>query len=242
MAKTAGIVLIGNEILSGKVADQNALYLCREFRQLGVDVRKIAVVPDEVELIAREVAEFAHAYDWVFTSGGVGPTHDDVTIEGVARAFGIRVVRDPGLVASLDHAYQGRLNDARLKMAEVPEGAELLVSDHLVVPVIVVRNVHVFPGVPEIFRRKFDAIKERFRERPYLMRVVFFGVGEGTLAEHLNAMLRSFPELLCGSYPEFTNPEYKVRVTLESKEPDYLEAALQDLLGRLPGDTVIRVQ
>jgi molybdopterin-biosynthesis enzyme MoeA-like protein len=116
------------------------------------------------------------------------------------------------------------------------------VSDHLVVPVIVVRNVHVFPGVPEIFRRKFDAIKERFRERPYLMRVVFFGVGEGTLAEHLNAMLRSFPELLCGSYPEFTNPEYKVRVTLESKEPDYLEAALQDLLGRLPGDTVIRVQ
>lgn len=129
MAKTAGIVLIGNEILSGKVADQNALYLCREFRPLGVDVRKIAVVPDEVELIAREVAEFSRAYDWVFTSGGVGPTHDDVTIEGVARAFGLRVVRDPGLVASLEQVYQGRLNDARLKMAEVPEGAELLTSD-----------------------------------------------------------------------------------------------------------------
>ena len=108
-------------------------------------------------------------------------------------------------------------------MAEVPEGAELLTSDHLIVPVVVVHNVHVFPGVPEIFRRKFDAIKERFRERPYLMRVVFVGVGEGTLAEHLNGMLRSFPELLCGSYPEFTNPEYKVRVTLESKESDYLE-------------------
>ena len=242
MAKTAGIVLIGNEILSGKVADQNALYLCREFRPLGVDVRKIAVVPDEVELIAREVAEFSHAYDWVFTSGGVGPTHDDVTIEGVARAFGLRVVRDPGLVASLEQVYQGRLNDARLKMAEVPEGAELLTSDHLIVPVVVVHNVHVFPGVPEIFRRKFDAIKERFRERPYLLRVVFVGVGEGTLAEHLNGMLRSFPELLCGSYPEFTNPEYKVRVTLESKEPDYLEAALRDLLARLPGDAVVRVQ
>lgn len=242
MAKTAGIVLIGNEILSGKVADQNALYLCREFRQLGVDVRKIAVVPDEVELIAREVAEFSRAYDWVFTSGGVGPTHDDVTIEGVARAFGVRVVRDPGLVRDLEQAYQGRLNDARLKMAEVPEGAELLASDHLVVPVVVVRNVHVFPGVPEIFRRKFDAIKERFREQPYLLRTVFFQVGEGTLAEHLNAMLRSFPELLCGSYPEFTNPEYKVRVTLESKEPEYLEAALQNLLARLPADAVVRIQ
>jgi molybdenum cofactor synthesis domain-containing protein len=194
MAKTAGIVLIGNEILSGKIADQNALYLCREFRSLGVDVRKIAVVPDEVDLIAREVAEFSRSYDWVFTSGGVGPTHDDVTIEGVARAFGRRVVRDSGLVAALEAVYQGRINDARLKMAEVPEGAELLASDHLVVPVIVVGNVHVFPGVPEIFRRKFDAIKERFREQPYLLRMVFFQVGEGTLAEHLNAMLRSFPE------------------------------------------------
>jgi molybdopterin-biosynthesis enzyme MoeA-like protein len=178
----------------------------------------------------------------VFTSGGVGPTHDDVTIEGVARAFGRRVVRDPGLVASLEQVYQSRINDARLKMADVPEGAELLVSDHLIVPVIVVGNVHVFPGVPEIFRRKFDAIKERFRERPYLMRIVFFAVGEGTLAEHLNAMLQRFPELLCGSYPEFTNPEYKVRVTLESKDSEYLEAALQDLLARLPGDAVVRVQ
>jgi molybdopterin-biosynthesis enzyme MoeA-like protein len=127
-------------------------------------------------------------------------------------------------------------------MAEVPEGAELLASDHLVVPVIVVGNVHVFPGVPEIFRRKFDAIKERFREQPYLLRMVFFQVGEGTLAEHLNAMLRSFPELLCGSYPEFTNPDYKVRVTLESKEPEYLEAALRDLLARLPAEAVVRVQ
>ena len=242
MAKTAGIVLIGNEILSGKVADQNAVYLCREFRQLGVDVRKISVVPDEVDLIAREVAEFSAAYDWVFTSGGVGPTHDDVTIEGVARAFGRRVVKEPGLVRALEQVYQGRINDARLKMAEVPEGAELLASDHLIVPVLVVGNVHVFPGVPEIFRRKFDAIKERFRDRPFLLRTVFFRVGEGVLAEHLNAMLGTFPELLCGSYPEFTNPEYKVRVTLESKESGYLEAALQDLLARLPADAIVRVQ
>ena len=85
MARTAGIILIGNEILSGKVVDANAVYLCREFRALGVDVRKISVIPDEVELIAREVREFQSSYDWVFTSGGVGPTHDDVTIEGVAR-------------------------------------------------------------------------------------------------------------------------------------------------------------
>jgi molybdenum cofactor synthesis domain-containing protein len=240
--RTAGILIIGNEILSGKVVDTNSPFLTRELRSLGVTVRRILTIPDDVDEIAAAVREFRAGYDLVFTSGGVGPTHDDVTIEGVARAFGRRVVRDPGLVASLEEVYQRRINDARLKMADVPEGAELLASDHLIVPVVVVENVHVFPGVPEIFRRKFDAIKERFRERPYLLRVVFFQVGEGTLAEHLNAMLRSFPELLCGSYPEFTNPEYKVRVTLESKEPDYLDAALRDLLGRLPADAVVRVQ
>jgi molybdenum cofactor synthesis domain-containing protein len=240
MAKSAGIILIGNEILSGKVVDANATYLCRQFRELGVDVRKIAVIPDEVEVIAREVLEFRGIYDWVLTSGGVGPTHDDVTIEGVARALGVPVVRHPDLVARLEQFYPGRLNAARLKMAEVPAGAELLAADALLVPVLAIENVFVFPGVPEIFRQKFDAIRERFREAPYLIRNVYVRIGEGTLAGHLNAMLRGFPEVLCGSYPEFSNPEYKVRVTLESKSLDYLEAALGDLLARLPPDAVVR--
>jgi molybdenum cofactor synthesis domain-containing protein len=241
MAKTAGIVLIGNELLSGKVVDANAAYLCKEFRALGVDVRKISVIPDEVDLIAREVSEFSRAYDWVFTSGGVGPTHDDVTIEGVAHGLGVGVVRHPELLARLGHYYQGQLNPARLKMTEVPDGAELLAQDAMIVPVVAVRNVFVFPGVPEIFRQKFDAIKERFRESPYLLTSVYVRIGEGTLAAHLNAMLARFPELLCGSYPEFSNPDYRVRVTLESKSRDYLDAALGDLLARLPPDALVRV-
>jgi len=241
MPQTAGIVLIGNEILSGKVVDANAAYLCRQFRQLGVDVRKVTVIPDEVDLIAREVREFHEAYTWVFTSGGVGPTHDDVTIEGVARGFSVPVVRHPHLVERLREVYQDRLNEARLKMAEIPEGAELLAMDSLVVPVILIRNVYIFPGVPEIFRQKFEAIKERFRERPYLLRSVYVRIGEGVLAEHLNAMLREFPELLCGSYPEFSNPEYKVRVTLESKDPGYLDGALKNLLDRLAPEAVVRL-
>jgi molybdenum cofactor synthesis domain-containing protein len=241
MANTAGIVLIGNELLSGKVVDANAAYLCRQFRELGVEVRKISVIPDEVELIAEEVREFRAAYTWVFTSGGVGPTHDDVTIEGIARAVGVPVVRHPELVGRLEELYKDRLNPARLKMAEIPEGAELLAMDSLIVPVLAIGNVFVFPGVPEIFRRKFEAIKERFRERPFLLRSVYVRIGEGSLAEHLNAMLRAFPELLCGSYPEFSNPDYRVRVTLESKEPHYLERALRDLLDRLPPDAVVRI-
>src|SRR5216117_2686471 len=117
MPKTAGIVLIGNEILSGKIADANAAYLCRELRQLGVEVRRISVIPDEVELIAREVAAHSREYDLVFTSGGVGPTHDDVTIEGVARAMGVPVVRHPTLVALLERYYGGGVTEASLRMA-----------------------------------------------------------------------------------------------------------------------------
>src|SRR5436309_4412163 len=122
MPKTAGIILIGNEILSGKVVDANASYLCRELRALGVDVRRICAIPDEVELIAAEVAAQSRDFDVVFTSGGVGPTHDDVTIEGVARALGVPVVRDPRLVRLLEQLAKGRLvTAARPTMAETPD-------------------------------------------------------------------------------------------------------------------------
>jgi molybdopterin-biosynthesis enzyme MoeA-like protein len=145
------------------------------------------------------------------------------------------------LVGRLEELYKSRLNRARLKMAEIPEGAALLAMDSLIVPVLAIENVFVFPGVPEIFRQKFEAIKERFREQPFLLRSVYVGIGEGNLAEHLNGMLQEFPDLLCGSYPEFSNPAYRVRVTLESKDPDYLERALRHLLDRLPSDAVVRI-
>jgi FAD synthetase len=241
MPKTAGIILVGNEILSGKIVDANASYLCHELRALGVEVRRITVIPDEVDLIATEVARFGAAYDVVFTSGGVGPTHDDVTIEGVARAAGVPVIRHPALVALLHGHYKDALTDAHLKMAEVPDGAELLVDESVRFPTILMRNVYILPGVPEIFRRKFDAIRERFRDQPIFLKNVFVRIGEGTLADHLNALLRDYPELLLGSYPEFSNPEYKVKVTLESRDGAFLQHALAEFLKRLPADCIVRV-
>ncbi|MBM3220318.1 MAG: competence/damage-inducible protein A [Candidatus Rokubacteria bacterium] len=241
MPRTAGIILVGNEILSGKVIDANASYLCRELRALGVEVRRISVIPDEVDLIAAEARRFGTDYDVVFTSGGVGPTHDDVTIEGVARAAGVRVIRHPALVALLEGFYKGALTEAHLKMAEVPDGAELLVDESVRFPTILMGNVYVLPGVPEIFRRKFDAIRERFRDQPIFLKNVFVSIGEGILADHLNALVREYPDLLCGSYPEFSNPEYKVKVTLESRDLAFLDMALAELLKRLPADSVVRV-
>jgi molybdenum cofactor synthesis domain-containing protein len=247
MPQRAGIVLVGNEILSGKVVDANAAYLCRELRALGVDVRRIAVIPDDVEEIAREVAAFSGAFDVVFTSGGVGPTHDDVTIEGVARAHGVGVVRHPILVATLERYYGERLGAEatlgapHLKMAEVPEGAELLADGNVRFPTILMGNVYILPGVPEIFRQKFDAIRDRFRDQPFHLRQVFVSVAESALAPYLNDLLAAFPSLLLGSYPEFSNPEYRVKVTLESRDAAYLEAALTALLARLPASAVVRV-
>ena len=134
------------------------------------------------------------------------------------------------------------MTPARLKMAEVPDGAELLAADSLIFPAIVIGNVYIFPGVPEIFRQKFDAIKERFREQPYHLRSVFVRIGEGTLADFLNDLLKNYPLLLLGSYPEFSNPDYKVKVTLESKDGGYLERALTELVARLPRDAVVRIE
>ena len=241
MPKTAGIILIGNEILSGKTIDANAAYLCRELRALGVDVGRILVIPDDVASIAEEVAAFSKMFDFVFTSGGVGPTHDDVTIEGVARAMGVPVVRHPELVALLERYYRDTLTDAALRMAEIPEGAELIRDNGLRFPNVAMRNVYVLPGVPEIFRRKFDAMRERFRDAPIHLKNVFVRVGEGTLADYLNRLLGDFPLLLVGSYPELSNPEYQVKVTLESRDRGYLEQALADFLNRLPADAIVKV-
>ncbi|HEU5321432.1 MAG TPA: competence/damage-inducible protein A, partial [Methylomirabilota bacterium] len=129
----------------------------------------------------------------------------------------------------------------RLKMAEVPDGAELVAGDQLRFPAVLARNVYVLPGVPEIFRQKFEALRERFRDEPIHLRNVFVRLGEGTLADYLNRLLADFPRLLVGSYPELSNPEYKVKVTLESRDHAYLERALADFLGRLPGEAVVKV-
>jgi molybdenum cofactor synthesis domain-containing protein len=241
MPKTAGIILVGNEILSGKIQDANAVYLCRELRALGVDVRRIAVIPDEVHVISETVAAFSRDHDVVFTSGGVGPTHDDVTIEGVARAMMVPVVRHPLLVELLDRHYHGKVSEAALRMAEVPEGAELIGGETVRFPTVLVRNVYVLPGVPEIFRAKFEALRERFRDQPIHLRNVFVRVGEGILADYLNRLLADFPLLQLGSYPEFSNQEYKVKVTLESRDRGYVEQALADFLARLPSDVVVKV-
>lgn len=242
MAKTAGIVIIGNEVLSGKTQDINSHFFCGELRQLGVDVQKISTIPDEIEWIGREVAAFSKRFDWVFTSGGVGPTHDDVTIDGIAHGFGLRVVRHPDIEQRMRQRLGAEVNEARLRMANVPEGAELLATEALFAPVVKIHNVFIFPGIPKILQERFIAIRERFRDAPYFLKVVYVRQGEGVIASLMNDLLLKYPRLLLGSYPVLDIPDYKVKVTLESKDSDYLDQALQAFLSALPDGAVHHVQ
>ena len=171
MAKTAGIVIIGNEVLSGKTQDINSHFFCTELRQLGVEVQKISTIQDEIALIGKEVAEFSHRFDFVFTSGGVGPTHDDVTIEGIAHGFGVKVVRHPDIEARMRRRLGVNLNEARLRMANVPEGATLLCADAPFAPVVQMRNVYVFPASRRYSRSAFLASKNSFATRPTISKM-----------------------------------------------------------------------
>ncbi len=242
MAKTAGIIIIGNEVLSGKTQDTNSHFLCQELRSLGVEVRRISVIPDEIELIGKEAAKFSQEFDLVFTTGGVGPTHDDVTMAGIARGFGIRVVRHPELERLLRERHGANINEARLRMAETPEGAELLGEGSLYASVVKLRNIYILPGIPKIMRERFQTIKESFREPPFFLKVIYVKEGEGILASFLNELLKGFPDLLLGSYPVLDNPEYKVKVTLESKDVNYLNRAFQKLLDLLPREAIHRIE
>ena len=242
MAKTAGIIVIGNEILSGKVVDTNSPHLCQELRTLGVDVQRIAVIPDDIDVIAKDAVTFSRMFDYVFTTGGVGPTHDDVTIEAIAHGLQRRVVIHPELAALLQQHWADRPSAAREKMASVPEGAQLLMEPSLPVPVLLVENIYIFPGIPQLFRRKFDSIKDRFRDSPYHGRQVYVMVAESTFSHLLDTLVGEFPDLMLGSYPVVKNPDYRVKLTLESKDPAYLTQAYERLLVLLPSDYIYKVE
>jgi molybdenum cofactor synthesis domain-containing protein len=239
---TAGIIVIGNEILSGKVVDTNSPFLATELRRLGVELRRIVTIPDDLDVIARTTLEFHKAFDVVFTSGGVGPTHDDVSIEGIARGMSRQVIRHPDIESALRRFYKDDVNEARLKMSEVPEGSELIQDTHLGFPTIKLENIYILPGIPEILRSKFESLKSRFSARPYFLRVIYSRDGEGAIAEYLNQTVAEFPELMLGSYPKIGDPEYLVKLTLESKDQAYLGRAFDRLIALLPPTAVVRTE
>ena len=229
---TAGIVIIGDEILTGKFADENAAFLIGELRALGVELRRVTIIPDELDEIAATVTDFAARFDHVFTSGGVGPTHDDLTMAGIARGFGTTVVRQPELEQRV-RAYWGA------RLADVPAGAALVYGKDEIWPVVAYRNVYILPGVPALFRRKFVDIRDRFRTAPMTVARVYVDADEGQIAGDLDAVVAAFPGVKIGSYPRFSERDFRVMITLEGRAGADVAAAQAMLVERL-GARVVR--
>ena len=181
MGKSAGIIIIGDEILSGKVQDYNAFFMAKELWNHGIQLCRISVIPDVIDEISDEVKLFSEKFDYVFTSGGIGPTHDDVTIDGIAKAFDVDTVVN-GTLREILETKIGPLTSEKLKMAEVPEGAELVCDGSISFPLIKFRNVFVFPGVPELLRKKFIAIEAIFDEPKIFLKKVYFKESESDIA------------------------------------------------------------
>jgi molybdenum cofactor synthesis domain-containing protein len=235
---TAGILIIGNEILSGKVVDANSGYLALELRKLGVELRRILTIPDEIETIAEAVRSFHESYDHVFTSGGIGPTHDDVTIAGVAAAFDRPVIQHPEMVAAIRGFLGDRVNEHHLKMAEVPEGATLIPDTKLGFATVCFENVYILPGVPEILRRKFESLAERFTSNPYFLRIIYSRHHESEIASSLNRVTAQLPEVMIGSYPKMDTSDYSVKLTIECKNEAVVRQAFDLLLELLPEEAI----
>lgn len=241
-AHTAGILIIGNEILSGKVRDSNAYFLTCELRALGVEVKRISVIPDETAVIGTEARIFSELYDFVFTSGGVGPTHDDVTMEGIAQGFGRALRRHERIISVLQSRYGTSLNAAQVKMAEIPEGAEVMLRENMRFPVVKFRNIYIFPGIPAYIRNKFHAIREEFRSPAFHLKKIYLNGHESEIAGTLNSIVARNRDVSFGSYPVLDMPDYRIIITAESRSESALQTAVAALLGQLPRDLIVRIE
>jgi len=241
---TAAILLIGDEILSGKVEDENARYLVRELRRAGVTVGRIEVVPDQLEVIAESVRRLSAGFEWVFSSGGIGPTHDDVTLAAVAAAFGRPVARSAELEALMRQTWGQRLHLRDLRMADIPEGARLErgpQAPSTTWPVVVMENVWILPGVPQIFRKKFDAVRALFQGPAIHGRAVYSIEPEGVIADVLDEVVAAFPDVAIGSYPHLEALDYRVKITLDGRDARAVDDATARLVERL-GGAVVRTE
>jgi molybdenum cofactor synthesis domain-containing protein len=243
---TAILVVVGSEVLSAKVQDENGPWAARRLRDLGVQLLAIHTVLDRVEDVVDAVDRSRRRADWVFTSGGVGPTHDDITVAAVAQALGRPIRRSAQLVECIRaihrrHHEGAEPPDAALRMADVPDGTRLI--GHPSYPTLAIENVVMLPGPPQFFRFQFDEIAAVLSAPPFRLACVYLGVGEAGVADVLDRIAREHPGVDIGSYPRFDDAaDHRVKVTLESKDLARVEAALAALLAALPQGSVVRTE
>jgi len=233
---TAGLLLIGDELLSGRTQDRNLSPVATWLNLQGIRLAEARVVPDEVERIADAVNALRGRYDYLFTTGGIGPTHDDITVDAIAAALGVPVVIHPKARAALEayYANRGGATEARLRMARVPEGAELIENVASGAPGIRVGNIFILAGIPQVAAMMLEALSGTLEGgRPMLSRTIGCWVPESEVAELLGETERAHPGCQIGSYPFFREGKGGANFVIRSTEQAVLDSCLDDLVARL---------
>ena len=233
--RSAAALIIGTELLTGKVADANTVVLAKTLASLGIRLERVVTILDDRDVIAREVRALSDAYDVVFTSGGVGPTHDDVTIDSVAQAFGVGVERAPPIEKMLRGYHGDNITEGHLHMARAPEGAELVVTDDMPWPTIVMRNVWILPGVPQVFVMKMNVVSHKLAAGPaFVSLAVHTHLDEGNLKPLLDDIVTAHGDVEVGSYPKWKDPRYRTKVTFDGTNEEHVTHARDAFLASLP--------
>jgi molybdenum cofactor synthesis domain-containing protein len=242
---TACVLVIGNEILSGRTKDANLAWLAVRLNGTGIRLREARVVADVEEEIVRAVNEVRARYDYVFTTGGIGPTHDDITADCIAKAFGAEIREDPEAIRRLlrNYANPADLNAARRRMARIPVGAKLIDNPVSHAPGFQIGNVYVMAGVPRIMQAMFDGIRHSLTGgKPVLSRAIAADIPEGAMAEKLGALQARYADLDIGSYPYFRQGKVGAAIVLRGVDKTRVDAAAEELklimteLGGTPRD------
>jgi molybdenum cofactor synthesis domain-containing protein len=242
MASTAAALIIGNEILTGKVAEQNVYVLARELFALGVELKRVVVCSDDIPIIARDLNELRSAHDIVVTSGGVGPTHDDVTIKAVAKAFDVGIERAPLYEGMLREHYGERVTEMHLRMADVPAGCRLVTTEEMRWPTIAMGNVYVLPGVPEIFKAKIGVLREELKNTSrFYSRALYLTVDEPAVALLLDALSAAHTNVSIGSYLRWgKDGEYRTKLTIDGRAEEAVERCFAAMVAGLSADVIVR--
>ena len=235
---TAAMLVIGDEILSGRTRDANMHHLAQELTKHGVDLKEVRIVSDDRAAIVRTVQELSRTFEVVFTSGGIGPTHDDITADCIAEAFDRSIdVRDDARDLLVKH-WQGRgveLTEARMRMARIPDGAELIDNPVSIAPGFTVGNVHVMAGVPAVFQAMVASVLPKVTGgTPLQSQTLRIERGEGEIAGPLGALAQEFDDLSIGSYPYSRNGVFGANVVIRGTDAGRINAAMTKLAGIFP--------
>ena len=231
---TAGVIIIGDEILSGRTKDTNANFIAKQLIKIGVKLSKIIVIPDEREIIIKTVIEFHKKYTYVFTTGGIGLTHDDITSESIAKAFKKKYVTDSRILKIFDEYYpKGKLNEGRIKMARIPAGCELIINPLTAAPGFRINNVYVLPGVPEIMKKMFRSLINNLKKgKPKKISTINTNLFESILASGLSKIQKKYTDCEIGSYPyfNFVNKRGGVNIVISSWNRDDLSLVNNEIM------------